>query len=310
MKCVCVSTRFFIMSIMFVLLNMAAITAMAEQTKHKPFILAESKASGDMASVVASVSKKLVQSGFEIASSYSPFADTTILVISNDRLRQYASQSSMGAYGAVQRVTITKAKNGIQVGFTNPTYMAHAYQMKSAMADVRDNLIASLGHVADYGSEQGLTKDELRGYQYKWLMPYFTDRHELADYGSQQEALARVEAVLKTKPGGAEKVYRVDLPGKQESVIGISLPGPDDGCSGDQYIMSRIDFKELKSSGHLPYEVVVSKGKVYSLYAEFRIAISFPDLSMMGSNSFASIMCAPGAIKTALTQAVGGKEED
>jgi hypothetical protein len=47
---------------------------------------------------------------------------------------------------------------------------------------------------------------------------------------------------------------------------------------------------------------------VYTLPAEFRIAISFPDLSMMGSNSFASIMCAPNAIKTALTKASGGTE--
>jgi hypothetical protein len=83
-------------------------------------------------------------------------------------------------------------------------------------------------------------------------------------------------------------------------------PGKLD-CSGDNYIMEKIDFKKLKSTGHLPYEIVISKGTVYALPAEFRIAISFPDLSMMGDNSFMSIMCAPLAIQEALTTAVGGE---
>jgi hypothetical protein len=74
--------------------------------------------------------------------------------------------------------------------------------------------------------------------------------------------------------------------------------------------MSRIDFKDTRSTGHLPYEIVISGNKVYALPAEFRIAISFPDLSMIGSNSFASIMCAPNAIQEALTYGSGGKIAD
>ena len=46
---------------------------------------------------------------------------------------------------------------------------------------------------------------------------------------------------------------------------------------------------------------------MYALPAEFRIAINFPDLSMMGDNSFMSIMCAPEAIEAALTSVVGGE---
>jgi len=97
------------------------------------------------------------------------------------------------------------------------------------------------------------------------------------------------------------------MAGKDETVIGVSMSGPGDlDCSGDKYIMGKIDFKKLKSTGHLPYEIVISKGSVYALPAEFRIALSFPDLSMMGSNSFASIMCAPTAINEALALGVGG----
>jgi hypothetical protein len=77
----------------------------------------------------------------------------------------------------------------------------------------------------------------------------------------------------------------------------------------DKYIMSEIDFKDVKSAAHLPYEILVSGNKAYALYARFRIAASFPDLSMMGSNSFMRIMDSPEAIRKALTLAAGGKYE-
>jgi hypothetical protein len=78
----------------------------------------------------------------------------------------------------------------------------------------------------------------------------------------------------------------------------------------DKYIMSEIDFKDVKSAAHLPYEILVSGNKAYALYARFRIATSFPDLSMMGSNSFMNIMKSPEAIRKALVQAAGGKFEE
>ena len=72
----------------------------------------------------------------------------------------------------------------------------------------------------------------------------------------------------------------------------------------DKFIMSEIDFRDIKSTAHLPYEVLVSGNKAYALYARFRIAIDFPDLSMMGSNSFMNIMKTPEAIRKALQQTV------
>lgn len=272
------------------------------------YILAEKKA-GDVATIAATTKSKLTTAGFEVVGEYSPYDTATILIVTNDELKANAGSSDFGAFGAAQRVTITKADSEVQVAFTNPTYMAHAYRMKSDLASVTAKLKAILGDKGGYGPDKGLTAKALRDYQYKWLMPYFDDRLELADYGNQQIALTKVEAALAgNNKAGVKKVYRIDLTGKEESVIGVSMAGPGNlDCSGGKYIMSQIDFKKLKSTGHLPYEVVVSKGKVFALPAEFRIAISFPDLSMMGSNSFASIMCAPSAIQEALTTAVGGE---
>jgi hypothetical protein len=182
--------------------------------------------------------------------------------------------------------------------------------MKSDLASVTSALNSALGNQGQYGPDKGLSEEDLRDYHYKFLMPYFYDRLQLASYKSYAAAVAAVEKNLAAKKGGVSKVYRVDLPGQEKTVIGVHMSGPEDNdCSGDQYIMSRIDFKAYKSTGHLPYEMVISGNKVYTLPAEFRIAISFPDLSMMGSNSFASIMCAPTAIQEALTRAAGGKVE-
>lgn len=282
--------------------------AIAEDAKLKTFILAE-KTTGDVAPVTAATKAKLSKAGFEVVGEYSPYDTATILIVTNDTLKANAANSDFGAFGAAQRVTITKADNEVQVAFTNPTYMSHIYRMKSDLAGVTAKLKNILGDKGEFGPDAGLTAKDLRDYQYKWLMPYFDDQLELMDYGNQKVAIEKVESLLATEnKGGAKKVYRIDIAGKEETVIGVSMAGPGKlDCSGDKYIMKEIDFKKLKSTGHLPYEIVISKGKVYTLPAEFRIALSFPDLSMMGSNSFMSIMCAPLAIQEALTVAVGGE---
>lgn len=281
------------------------------ETYLKPFILAETIQSTDMNKAVANTKAKLKNAGFEIVGEYTPYKTSHIIIITNDTLKSAAAQSDNGVYGAVQRVSVTTNGNETQIAFTNPTYMSHAYRFKADISKVTQALKTSLGFSKEYGSEKGLTSEALRDYQYKWLMPYFTDRLELAEYSDQAEALAAVNKALTKNNGGVSKLYQVDLNGKDESIIGVSMKGTEaNKCSGDAYIMSQIDFQKVKSSGHLPYELIVKNGSVYALYAEFRIAINFPDLSMMGDNSFMSIMCAPDSIKEALTLGAGGSLEE
>lgn len=296
--------RLFLLGFILLTFNHSGFAA----TLHKTFILAETK-SGDVSATVTEIKSKLSAAGFEIVGEYSPYPNATIIIVTNDALKNNAAASDYGAFGAAQRVTVTKVKDQVQVAFTNPVYMANAYRMKSDLVDVASQLKQALGDNGEYGPNEGLTAEDLRDYQYKWLMPYFYDRLTLATYDSYEDATKKVEAALASdNKGGVKKVYRIDLPGKPETIIGVNMTGPEEyDCSGDKYIMDRIDFKDTRSTGHLPYEIVISGKKVYALRAEFRIAISFPDLSMMGSNSFASIMCAPVAIEEALTFGSGGK---
>ncbi|MGB5304643.1 MAG: hypothetical protein WBO57_00205, partial [Gammaproteobacteria bacterium] len=77
---------------------------------------------------------------------------------------------------------------------------------------------------------------------------------------------------------------------------------------GDEFVMSRIDKSRPRHTAHLPYEIVVSDGTAYALYARFRIAINWPHLPMVASKTggtFMSIMCSPGAIEEALIYGSG-----
>ncbi len=269
----------------------------------KPFVLG-SKGAGTVAEKSAQTKSALAAAGFAVVGEYAPYPGANIIVVTSDELKKNAAASEFGGYGAVQRVSVTEAAGQVQVSYTNPVYMSHAYRMKGDLSGVSAAMEKALGRVEEFGAK-GMSAKSIRKYHYTIGMEYFDEPSELAEYGSYEEAVQAVDAKLAKNGNGVSKVYRVDVPGKQESVFGVGLKGSGDGkYMDDQFIMKEIDFRDVKSTAHLPYEVLVSGNKVYALYARFRIAINFPDLSMMGSNSFMNIMKTPEAIRLALQKTV------
>ncbi len=282
--------------------------ALAEEAL-KPFILAYTT-SGDMNAAAEQVKQKLADAGFEIVGEYSPYEGALVIAFTNDALKKAAASSENGGYVAGQRVSLTKVGDQIQVAYTNPVYYGNAYRIKD-MTNIEaaaKQLEAALGKQAEYGTgDKKLAAKDLRKYHYMFGMEYFDDPSELAEYDSYEEAVAAVEEGLKNARGGVTKVYRIDIPGREETVFGVALK---EGCAGDEYIMSRIDKGEYRHTPHLPYEILVSGGDVYALYARFRIAIDWPHLPMIQSSdgaTFFNIMCAPNAIEESLTKAAGGE---
>ena len=278
----------------------------ASKPKYKPFVLA-SKSAGTMEATLGEVSAKLQAAGLDIVGSHTPYPETTILVVTNDAMKQFAAKSENGGFGAAQRVSVTRHNGEIQVAYTNPPYMAAAYRMDGDMDFAAKTLEGALGKIEEYGMKGGMTASALRDYHYMFGMEYFDDLNYLSRFKNHEEALASVEKGLAAGIMGISKVYRVDIPGKEEVVFGVAMDGSkgDGEQQDDTFLMSEIDFKDIRSSAHLPYELMVIGKKVYCLSARFRIAISFPDLSMMGDNSFMNIQGSPKAIKTALTKAAG-----
>jgi len=285
------------------LLNMAS----ADEVLLKPFVLG-SRGPGTVAEKTTVVKSALIAQGFTIAGEYAPYPEAVVIVATNDELKSTAAKSERGGFGAAVRVSVTKVKDEVQVAYVNPVYMANAYRMQGDLADVAAKLGAALGKQEEFGAK-GLKAKKLRSYHYMMGMEYFNEPSVLAEYGSFEEAAAAVESGLAAGRGGVTRVYRIDVPEKKEAVFGVGLKGATeaDKYMDDRFIMSEIDFMDIRSTAHLPYEILVSGNKVYALYARFRIAISFPDLSMMGSNSFMHIMKSPEAIRKALTHAAGGK---
>jgi len=278
-----------------------AFTATAEEPRYKPFVLA-TRGPGDVEKVVEEVKAKLAAAGFEVAGSYSPYEGAVILAVTSEDLKAAASKQEFGGYAAAQRVTVTKVGDEIQVAYTNPVYMGHAYRLDADLAPIATRLSAALGSAEEYGPPEGLTAKDLRGYHYMFGMEYFDEPTRIGRYAHRQGANKAIEAGLAAGRGGAKLVYKIDLPASDETLYGVALT---DGCSGDERIMKEIDAKPIRSTGHLPYEILVSKKNAWALYARFRIAINFPDLKMVGAHSFMNIRCAPDAIVSALKQVTG-----
>ena len=280
----------------------------ADKEGLKPFILSKTITGGNLAGTITSTKEALAAQGFEIAGEYTPYDNATLIIVTSDELKANAAKTKWGGYGAAQRVAITKVGNDIQISHTNPQYMAAVYRMEGDLSAVASKLDAALGKGSDFGTSKVRTAKKLRKYNYMIGMEKFDSKgkHRLAEYASYDEAIKAVEAGLSAGKGGVSKVYRIDIPGKNETVFGVAIKDHNGKVNkgADKLIMGYIDFNDVKSTAHLPYEILVSDNTAYHLFARFRIAISFPDLKMMGKNSFMSIMSAPGAIKKSLKTAV------
>ena len=249
----------------------------------KPFMLGL-ETTGDIAKITAAAKTRLTKEGFKVVGGYSPYPGTQIIVVTNADMKAQAAKSKMGAFGAVARVGITQVGERIQVVYTNPVYLQGMYRMKGNLSGAAAKLGKALGHQKAFGSKKGIPAGKLKKWHYMFGMPYFDDADELGSASA-----SKIEAGAKAGKGGSKFVYRVDI-GNGESIIGIGLTA---GSGADKTVMGSIDKGSLRHVAHLPYEIVVSGGKAYALNGKFRIALSFPDLTM---GQFASISGAPGAI--------------
>jgi hypothetical protein len=288
-----------------VALSLSTQSVFAAEPVFKPFMQG-GNFSGNMSKVSADVEEKLIAEGFEIVGKYSPYDDSLIIVVTNDTLKSVASNSENGGFGAMQRVSLTTINKTIQVSYTNPTYMFHVYRMKGNLDSIVMDLKNALGSNGEFGPTKGLDEKSLRKYHYKVLMPYFDDITVIAEYNNYNEAIRNVESGLAAGNGGTSKVYRIDIPGKEETVFGVALTIQEEAGS-DYTVMEEIDFKPVRSTAHLPYEILVTGKKVIIFDGKFRIAINFPDLSMIGDHSFMNIVGAPGNIEESLKAAAKGK---
>lgn len=296
--------------VLAMMVSLLAVTAQAAE-KYLPFALASNDV-GTIAEKLEPTKKALTANGFEIAGEYSPYKGAHIIVVTNDELKRAAASKPRGGYVAAQRISLTEMGGKVQVSYTNPVYMSYAYRVNNKLPKTTAALKAALGHVQDFGPKEAQDAEDLNEYHYTFGMEYFDEPLELASKSSHDAMVAEIEKNLNAKMMGASKVYKIKIPGTSQTLFGVSMRAPNEGKKymDEQFIMSEIDFKPLRSTAHLPYEILVRGKEAEALHARFRIAINFTDLAMMGDNSFMNIMPTPDAIRDVLTSVAGGEVED
>lgn len=301
-----------------ILLLLSLSTAAIAADALKPFILAGSIEGDQPGKARAGIVSSLQNAGFDVIGQYSPYKEADVVVFTHSVLRDLATRSARGGYGATLRVSLTRNNDKIEIAYTNPHYWANAYRMQADVESIASQLKSILGFEKPFGSgDLSLTASDLRKYHYTFLMEYFDDPSVLNYFDSHQQAVATVRDNLAKQVSASVQVFELklgsDTRGKQMTLFGVGLSGSDEeDCSSDAYIMGKIDKDTPRHTAHLPYEILVYGDQAEALYGRFRIAISWPHLPMMASDTgatFFSIMCAPGSIEDALMAIAGGIRE-
>lgn len=278
-------------------------TPLAADTAYQPFILASINES-NLAEQTDATIAALEEAGFTVAGRYAPLPNANVVVVTSPELLAIAAQSDKGGYGAGQRISVTERDGKTEVAFVNPLYLQHAYRMGADLREIHDRLATALGNLESFGTKKGLTAKQLGKYHYMMGMQRFDDPSELGSFATHEAAIAAVEQGLARQGDALTQIYRIDIPGKQQTVFGVGMKAA--GASDDEmdidgaHQLSIVDFEGYSKVAYFPYEVLVNGNEVEALHMRFRMAVHFPDLSMMGAHGFTKLMSSPGATEDAL----------
>jgi hypothetical protein len=256
------------------------------------------------------IEQALNTQGLDVVGSYEPDTKEArrVIIISSSELEQAVGKfGGLRGFALTQRIALTKEGSTV-VSYTNPAYWGNAYfqddfpAVSTYYKSFEQKLVAALQSVGNlnpkpFGSEDGEDVDDLREYQYMMGMPEFDDTEELESFNNHAAAKAQVDGALKKGVPNVKQVYRVELPGKELVLYGLALTGPE----GEGKFMPIIDIGSPKHTAFLPYEVLITEDEVHMLHGRYRIALSFPDLTM---GTFSQIMSTPGDIEDLLLQLV------
>lgn len=294
---------------MLLALSLFAVNAMAADTLYKPFVLA-SVSEGTLEDVTQDTVKALEGAGFEIAGQYAPVEGTNIIVATNDAMKVFAARTERGGYAVGQRVSVSEADGKIEVAYVNPVYIQYAYRIDGDMQPIFDSLSSALGMLKECGGgKKKMSAKKLGKYHYMMGMQYFDDPYELGSFDSHEAAVAAVQKGLARPDDALTQIYRIDIPGTDQTVFGVGMikSNEDENNFDSSYQMEVVDFDGCKKRAYFPYEVLVKGNDVEALHMRFRMAVHFPNLSMMGGHGFTKLMGTVGAIEDALEAMVNAE---
>jgi len=240
------------------------------------------KSNNSIQQVSEDVLTALRENSFTILGTYNPSNKNSLKVI------------------VFTRPDILVQKNDIvSISYTNPDYFFRAYlrdsydQNKSTFDKFSKDLRTAFASVGNDFTPFGgaLEADKLKKYHYKIMMPYFTDPVTLNEFSSFEEGLSVIEANLKAKKGETLQVYKILYSDEKVAVFGVGLRSKEDG---EAYFLPKIGEDHIAA---MPYEIILQGKTATMLHGKYRIALSWPDLTM---GTFMKIMSTPGDIEDTL----------
>lgn len=269
-----------------------------------PYVEADKLKPAEPAKLVEVVENKLKAVGFQVIGEYYPkqLPDYAIVVVTDEGILKSISElDGSNIIGAAIRIGV---KSDGTVSYMNPDYWYRAYfrgqfpKAEDSVNAVEEKLTKTLGAGLGFGGDE--TAENLPKYRYLIGMPRFdSDKNRLAEFVSFDQAVKTIRDNLAKGVANTSKVYEVVMPNDKLAVFGV---GMNDTIQGDARWISRIGAQDEIAA--LPYEVYVVNNTAYALYGRFRIAVSFPNLSM---GHFMRIVSTPEEILQTLGLVAGAK---
>lgn len=256
----------------------------------------------DMNIAVSRVKQALTDGKFEILGSYNPEENPNLKVIAFTRAdlkNTVIKVLDRGALAAVLKVGLIKKGDTVTVSYTNPMYIFNAFLRKETprylktLQKINDDVKLTFAGIGNdfTGFGGGIPAKKLWKYHYKIMMPYFSDPAELKTFSSFVEGLNIIESNLKDKTLQLKQVYKLVFPDKKVAVFGIALLNKEDG---EAHFLPKIGEENIAA---MPYEIILQNKTLTMLKGKYRLALSWPELSM---GTFMGIMSTPGDIKDML----------
>ncbi len=244
----------------------------------------------------------LEKKGFDIIGTYHPGDDKNSMVIVYSRKDLQSTVLEVldrGALAAALKVGLKYDGSNTSISYLNPTYLFNAYlqknyskhetALKNVAADIKSAL-SPLGN-ENKGFGGSLSVSKLRKYQYKMMMPYFSDPVTLKKFSSFEEGVKVIEKNLAAKKGKTKLVYKLKFSSDQVAVYGVGLLDKE---NGESFFLPIIGEDHIAA---LPYEIILQDNVATMLHGRYRIALHWPELTM---GTFMKIMSTPGDIEDTL----------
>lgn len=289
-----------LLSIIFIIL--IVVTNLPAQNL-QPYILAATSDAA-LSEVSEAVKTNLIAAGLDVIGEYSPAKDNNriVLIITCDELKEAVKTTGgLTGFASALRVALTDEDGTINISYTNPIYWGNAYfgnnynAVQSNYFTVTEKISSALFKLGDsknipFGTEDGLTEKSLRKYRYMFGMEKFENVAKLNEFDSFEDAVNAIDGKL---ANSENLIYSVEFPEEKLKLYGIAVGGE----KGEEHFLPIIDISTPKHTAFLPYELLIVDKKAVIMHGRYRIALSFPDLTMM---TFSKIMSTPGDIKKTL----------